>query len=106
MLAHNTHSLTIKQEPKQMPDLIDDGTWRGAALARMSEVFFESQPGRGWRADRLPEEQIPANTVRWMLDDRYGEAVKLFKKKRPLQDGPERGQRWFARVKLDKSGKS
>ena len=29
----------IKQEPKQMPDLIDDGLWREAALARMSEAF-------------------------------------------------------------------
>ena len=33
-----THQ-SSKQEPKQMPDLIDDGTWREAALARMIEVF-------------------------------------------------------------------
>ena len=39
VLAHKTHPPIIKQEPKQMPDLIDDGTWREAALARMSEVF-------------------------------------------------------------------
>ena len=39
VLAHKTHPPIIKQEPKQMPDLIDDGTWREAALARMSEAF-------------------------------------------------------------------
>jgi hypothetical protein len=29
----------FKQEPKQMPHLIDDENWRGPALARMSEAF-------------------------------------------------------------------
>jgi len=37
VLAHKTHPPIIKQEP--MPDLIDDGTWREAALDRMSEAF-------------------------------------------------------------------
>src|SRR6478752_2508528 len=37
--AHKTYPPIIQQEPKQMPDLIDDGTWRGAALGRMSEAF-------------------------------------------------------------------
>jgi hypothetical protein len=27
----------------RMPDLIDDGTWREAALARMSEVFVTNR---------------------------------------------------------------
>ena len=38
-ISLQTYPPTIKQEPKQMPDLIDDGTWREAALARMSEAF-------------------------------------------------------------------
>jgi hypothetical protein len=41
----------IKQEPKQMPDLIDDGTWREAALARMSEVFVTNRGLRPVFAD-------------------------------------------------------
>ena len=39
LFAHKTHPPIIQQEPEQMPDLIDDGTWRGAALGRMSEAF-------------------------------------------------------------------
>ena len=39
LFAHKTHPSVIKQEPEQMPDLIDDGTWREASLDRMSEVF-------------------------------------------------------------------
>jgi PcfJ-like protein len=39
MLAHKNRPATIKQELKKMHDVTDDGTWREAALARMSEVF-------------------------------------------------------------------
>ena len=42
-LAHKTHPPIIKHEPKRMPDLIDDGTWREAALARMSEVLVTNR---------------------------------------------------------------
>jgi hypothetical protein len=83
-----------------MPDLIDDETWREAALARMSEAFFGSQLRRGWRADRLPEEQIPAYTDRSMMDHRYGAVVKIIK--RIVGDRV----RVVAHVKLDKSGKT
>jgi hypothetical protein len=38
-VTHKNRPSIIKQEPKKMPDLIDDGTWREAALARMGEVF-------------------------------------------------------------------
>ena len=38
-ITHKHRPPIIKQEPKKMPDLIDDGTWLGPALARMGEVF-------------------------------------------------------------------
>ena len=38
-ISLQTYPPIIYQEPKQMPDLSDDGTWREAALARMSEAF-------------------------------------------------------------------
>ena len=34
MLAYKSYLSIIQQDPKQLPDLIDDGTWREAALAR------------------------------------------------------------------------
>ena len=53
----------IKQEPKQMPDLIDDGTWREAALARMSEAF---PTNRGlW-----PMYRLMAGAHRYAIDTR------------------------------------
>ena len=39
MLAYKSYPSIIQQVPKQTPDLIDDGTWREAALARMNEAF-------------------------------------------------------------------
>jgi len=38
-VTHKNRPPIIKQEPKKMPELIDDGTRREAALARMGEVF-------------------------------------------------------------------
>jgi len=44
-----------------MPDLIDDGTWREAALARMSEVFVTN---RGLR----PMYMLMARAHRYAID--------------------------------------
>ena len=56
-----THTPINKQEPKQMPDLIDDGNWREAALARMSEVFVTN---RGLR----PMYMLMARAHRYAID--------------------------------------
>ena len=42
MLAHKAPT-SHQHEPKRMPDLIDDGTRREAALARMSEVLVANR---------------------------------------------------------------
>ena len=46
--------------------------------------------------------QIPAYTDRWMMGDRYGEVVKIVRKRANAKG--EAG-REVAHVKLDKSGK-
>jgi PcfJ-like protein len=55
------HPPIIKHEPKQMPDLIDDGTWREASVARMSEVFVSN---RGLR----PMYMLMARAHRYAID--------------------------------------
>ena len=49
--------------------------------------------------------QIPAYTDRWMRGDRYGEMVKITKKRIDLGGGNS-AEREIAHVKLDKSGKT
>ena len=61
LLAHKTYPPMIQQEPKQMPDLIDDGTWREPVLARMSDVF---PTNRGLR----PTYMLTARAHRYAID--------------------------------------
>ena len=50
--------------------------------------------------------QIPAYTDRWMMGDRYGEVVKVTRRKPRAKNGPEDPSYEVAHVKLDKSGKT
>lgn len=50
--------------------------------------------------------QIPAYTDRWMMGDRYGEVVKIRRRKGRAKNGPEDPDYEVAHVKLDKSGKT
>lgn len=46
--------------------------------------------------------QIPAYTDRWMMGDRFGQVLKVYRKRNNAHGEPEKE---VARVKLDLSGK-
>jgi hypothetical protein len=50
--------------------------------------------------------QIPAYTDRWMMGDRYGEVVRVIRKKLPAPSRIGDTHAEIASVKLDKSGKT
>jgi hypothetical protein len=50
--------------------------------------------------------QIPAYLDRWMMGDRYGEIVRITRRKGAAKRGAEDPSYEVAHVKLDKSGKT